>query len=406
MKLKFLPILAISTLMIMPMACKKKGCTDEDAINYDAKAKKDDGSCEYAEDNSYTVPAKYEFTDENGNNTVSFSGQKDRLDMLSEMTTYMKSANTAGTHLDAQQLKDMYANNSYNWTSVSGSTKQLKDKTAYGSANGSADAGIQGMFEDYMDSIAKISQMTTTGNEDGTSGVSGVWPNDGVKGPYLMSGDGVEYAQLIEKGLMAAVFMSQATVHYLGTIGDDDNTAAVDASNGKYYTEMEHHWDEAYGYFTSEIDFPTNGTDRFWGKYAAGREDLLGSATKIAEAFRTGRAAISNEDYTTRDEQVTIIRNEMEKVCAATAIHYLNDAKTYISDNTARNHVLSEAYAFIDGLRYGHNGINGVNMTSSDIDQALNYIGTDFNNITLANIDNAIDLISSKIGLDDVKASL
>lgn len=30
-------------------SCKKEGCTDEDAINYDSEADKDDDSCEYEE---------------------------------------------------------------------------------------------------------------------------------------------------------------------------------------------------------------------------------------------------------------------------------------------------------------------------------------------------------------------
>ena len=151
---------------------------------------------------------------------------------------------------------------------------------------------------------------------------------------------------------------------------------------------MQHHWDEAYGYFTSEFDYPINGTDRFWGKYANGREAILGSATKIADAFRRGRAAIDNNDYATRDAQVTIINNEMEKVCAGTAIHYLNDAKASISDPTIKNHVLSEAVAFINGLRYGYNSANGISITAAEVDMALGYIGTDYNVVTISDINN------------------
>ena len=40
------------------------------------------------DDNSYTIPDTYVFTDANGNNTVSFSGQTQRKDMLAEITTY------------------------------------------------------------------------------------------------------------------------------------------------------------------------------------------------------------------------------------------------------------------------------------------------------------------------------
>lgn len=111
----------------------KKGCTDPSATNFDERAKKDDNSCEYEDPDSYTVPSTYAFVDADGNSTVSYSGQFQRLDMLSEMITYMKTANTQGVFVDAQTLKDMYENNSYTWTDnnslgMTGSTKQLKTK--------------------------------------------------------------------------------------------------------------------------------------------------------------------------------------------------------------------------------------------------------------------------------------
>jgi hypothetical protein len=344
---------------------------------------------------TYTVPATYAFVDASNNSTVSFSGQQQRLEMLSEMVAYMKTANTLGTTVNATTLKDMYANNAYTWVDapslgMTGSTKQLKSKTAAG------DIGVQTMFENYIDSIALISTFNTAGSY----GQGGVWTN-GTKN-YLQSATGVEYGQLIEKGLMCAVFMNQMTNNYLQSVGSDDNTTIP---TGKNYTDMQHHWDEAYGYFTSEFDYPTNGTNRFWGKYANGREGVLGSATTIATAFRTGRAAIDNNDYTTRDAQITIIVNEMEKVCAGTAIHYLNGAKANITDATVKNHELSEAKAFLNGLRYGQKAIDVTGMLAADIDTALAYIN-DFENISIADLNNAIDLIASKTGLDSVKASL
>ena len=388
-------LLLIITGLLLVSACKKKGCIDEEAINFDEKAKKDDGSCEY--DQSLEIPDTYSFLDENGNSTVSFDGQKQRLDMLSEMVTYLKTGNTKGTILDADQLKNMYANENYNWIDANGlgttgSSKQLKNKTAGG------DASITDQFEFYFDSVAAISAY----NRDGSPGTSGVYPEDG-KGPYLMNANGQEYTQLIEKGLMGAVFYYNIVLVYLS---DDkmnvDNTTAVDAENGKYYTEMEHHWDEAFGYFSSEIDYPTNGADRFIGEYAHDREDLLSSSTKIMNAFLTGRAAISSDDMTTRDQQRGIIKTELEKVFAATGIHYLNSAIENISSTNARNHALSEAYAFIESLQYG--GTDYINST--DVNSWLNTIGKDFNNVTIANLNIVKDEISSALSLDDIKDQL
>ncbi|MDF1676625.1 MAG: DUF4856 domain-containing protein [Vicingaceae bacterium] len=388
MKMNRIGILALSVLLMF--SCSK----DDDAPAPVANNGGGGGSP------TYQIPTTYVFVDGSSQSTVNFDGQKQRLEMLSELVVYMKTANTLGTTVSATQLKNMYANNGYTWIDapglgMTGSTKQLKDKTAEG------DIGVQAMFENYMDSLAYISSLNFS-NSTETYGQAGVWTN-GTKS-YLMGGNGFEYGQLIEKGLMTAVFMNQMTVNYLGTLADDDNTTPLP---GKTYTEMQHHWDEAFGYFSSEIDYPTNGADRFWGKYAQGSvEVLLGTGTNIMNAFLKGRAAIDNNDYATRDAQIAIIRDQIEKVCAGTAIHYLNEAKANITSPIVKNHVLSEAIAFIDGLRYGYNSINAVSITSAEVDTALGYIGNDLSAVTIVNINLAIDLIASKTGLNDVKASL
>jgi hypothetical protein len=45
----YLSLLAFSALLIGTTAsCKKKGCIDQDAVNFNSEAKKDDGTCKYA----------------------------------------------------------------------------------------------------------------------------------------------------------------------------------------------------------------------------------------------------------------------------------------------------------------------------------------------------------------------
>ena len=46
---KFGALVMVASLTLGTVSCKKDGCTDETATNYDSKAKKDDGSCVYEE---------------------------------------------------------------------------------------------------------------------------------------------------------------------------------------------------------------------------------------------------------------------------------------------------------------------------------------------------------------------
>src|SRR5690606_28858692 len=48
MKLGFMFVTA--ALAVSTVSCKKEGCTDETATNYNSEAKKDDGSCTYPEE--------------------------------------------------------------------------------------------------------------------------------------------------------------------------------------------------------------------------------------------------------------------------------------------------------------------------------------------------------------------
>jgi hypothetical protein len=45
--INFLKPAAIILLVSLAASCKKEGCTDKNALNYDSKAKKDDGTCKY-----------------------------------------------------------------------------------------------------------------------------------------------------------------------------------------------------------------------------------------------------------------------------------------------------------------------------------------------------------------------
>lgn len=334
--------LLISLLLVGAVACKKEGCTDPTATNYSEEADKDDGSCTYPEeDDSYSIPTTYSFTDGNGNSTVSYSGQTDRLNQLREMVTLMKSGNS--TTVSAQDLKDMFANTGGNGNGNFSftSSKQLENKTF------TADVS---MFENWLDSLAVSSQSNAMTASNGQAGTL----TAGSGSVYLVNRNGVEYVQLIEKGLMGAVFMNQALNVYFGSGKMDvDNAAAEDPGNGKYYTEMEHHYDEAFGYFGVDTDFPSTVPSDFWGKYCNKQDPTLNCNADMMDNFLKGRAAISNDVLADRDAAIEAIRTEWEEISAEQAIDYLEGAiANFGSDDAKFLHELSEAYAFAWNLRY------------------------------------------------------
>lgn len=378
--MKYQVIIAAAVLGSAFVGCKKKGCTDPNATNYNKEAKKNDGSCKYATTPPINVPATYVFTDANGNSTVSYSGQTDRLNQLSEMTTKMKTGTSAT--VDAQVLKDMFANvgNNGNGNFSFTATKQLKNKCF------AADVAT---FEGWMDDLATASASNATTAASGTAGTL----TSGTK-KYLFDANGREHVQFIEKGLMGAVFMYQALNVYFGTDKMDvDNASAVDAANGKYYTRMEHHFDEAFGYFGVPVDFPTSPSNRFWGKYCNKQDATLNSNSDMMTSFKFGRAAISGKNMTSRDAAILNIRKEWEDISAYQAMAYLDASIGYFgNDNAKLLHALSEAYAFAWNLRYAPESTR--RMTPTEHSALMNLFKTNFWDMTVADMNavkNAID---------------
>ena len=297
---------------------------------------------------SYTIPATYNFEN------VSYSGQTARLNMFTELKAYMGTSKIAGISLDANKLAAMFANNAdqADWTGSYDASKQLRSKTFESSVE---------EFDLLLDRLAQSSTSTTVGS-NGVAGV--IESNDGSK-RYLISAKGIDEAQLFEKGLMGACIYYQATSVYFGSGKMDVDNTTVTTGEG---TEMEHHWDEAFGYFGVPINFPTDKDGIvFWGNYSNGRDALLNCNQALMDAFIKGRAAISNSDLDTRDEAISEAREIWEEISVGTALHYLNAGLTNFDDKAIALHGLSEAIGFIYSLKFNE----ARKMDNSAIDELL-----------------------------------
>lgn len=333
---------------------------------------------------SYSIPSTYNFS--NANYTTSTQ----RITMLGEITTYIRSTHTTTQStqptLQAQKLKDMYANanNQFTGAGLNTSGIQLKNVT---DNSFSLQTLLEAGFDDAEQaSITAAANPTVTTASNGTRGKL-VTSTRAV----LVDANGIEYKEFTEKGIMGAVFYSQAT-NILKNISTYDNNAL---SNGA--TAQERAWDEAFGYLGVPVDFPTNVTGlKYWGSYANSVNSAIGCNATIMDAFLKGRAAISNKDDARRDANRDIIIATWEKIAAAKCISYLKGAKNNLSDIATLHHNLSEGYGFILAFKYNPSKT----ISDADINILLNYLGPNFYNLVPANLDNAIAKLETVFGLN------
>lgn len=335
---------------------------------------------------NYTVPATYTF-ERNTVTSVDFSGQSSRLLMLDEMGKYFSTAATNGAVADDAVLSDMYANvnNRFTGTGLNASGKQLKDKTAaskdyfslyLGGGSIAEQVSVRDLFETQFDNGDAASQGGTA-----SAGVAGVYLDGTSK--RLFAANGLEPQQVLLKGMMGACFMDQIANNYLSLNKLDGGTNKVDNTNkvlltGKSYTEMEHNWDEAYGYIYGADNLTvTPNTFKFWSSYinqVNADTDFNTLKADIDLAFRKGRAAIVANDYKVRDAQIDIIKSKLAMVSAVRAVFYLQEGKGKLATDKGAKafHALSEGYGFIMSLRYTNKpGTNSPYFTKSEVDAML-----------------------------------
>jgi hypothetical protein len=322
------------------------------------------------------VPALYEFN-RDGTSTVSFSGQTTRILMAEELNSEMKEYGS----IDKTLLLKMFRHRATGGSEANpfsdpalnaANDKQIKSKVAASYdfknvfASTTQSEQIKDLFEEWIE--AQVDEIDANSDQTASAGVAGqVVDGDGAR---YVNGEGLEFNQLVAKGLIGALMTDQALNNYLSTNVLDEGQNRDNQQNGvtedeKSYTTMEHKWDEAYGYLYGTAQNPANPNptigedDSFLNKYIARVEndsDFEGTAETIFEAFKTGRAAIVAGDFETRDEQANIIRAEISKVIAVRAVYYLQSGKRYLhgsNQNTGGGfHALSEGYGFIYSLQF------------------------------------------------------
>lgn len=189
---------------------------------------------------------------------------------------------------------------------------------------------------------------------------------------------GLDYRQLIQKFLYGSLIFSQISEDYLSDKDGSKNGLKADNSKPQKsdvnYTTLEHHWDEAFGYFGAARDFLNYSSDQLakgqsvdtnndnkislkseynigLARVAAKREATTGIplATQIFKNFYDGRRLISEAKagYLDQIKKISIaIINDLERVFASSSIHYINETLKIMSA------INSEKYSFAEHAKY------------------------------------------------------
>ncbi|MFT4735283.1 MAG: hypothetical protein ACI9K1_002244 [Arcticibacterium sp.] len=318
-----------------------------------------------------TAPATYSF-ERNGQSSVSYGGQTDRIAMAQELIVAMKDVDNATTI----SLLEMFRNedssggdaNPFSDSNLNASTKSVKSKVAnskdFFSANTAEGTMIKESLEEFINNQVDVvfPNWETLASQGAAGQVA-----DGSSTRYVNK-FGLENNQMVNKTLIGALMLDQINNHYLGSAVQDeaDNIANNDGdivADGKNYTTMEHKWDEGFGYlYGGSADganaIATVGSDDiFLNKYLGkvnSNSNFSSISQVIFDAFKLGRAAIVGKDYKLRDEQVVIIRENLSKVIAVQAVHYLQQGRIQIEagNRTGAFHDLSEGAGFLASLRF------------------------------------------------------
>lgn len=350
----------------------------------------------------------YNFTNGSGESSVSYSGQVARHLLILELNNYINSSLTADLGNGAltsrqavlDKLMSFYKTTAEDYETVLGeqiftttttparaqntlneissSKKDLSGKIAGNDATG--------QHKDWSTEFVAFGEKGTHSPESLIEYYFGLLADNAeqvINGetrqdPYgndiavYVTETGLDLKQLIQKTLLGAVTFSQGADDYLdyGIDGKGlyaDNTGLVD---GKAYTNLEHQFDEGFGYFGATRDYldfsdeeiaKKGGRDDYQGMHDSNKdgaidfksEFIFGHASNAAkrdlgtkdnveptdfstaamEAFLAGRALITSTNAVAlTDEQMDELKVHAynavlnwEKAIAATAVHYIND---------------------------------------------------------------------------------
>ncbi len=228
-------------------------------------------------------------------------------------------------------------------------------------------------FTDWFESSKRISRNRR--NEAVKGRIGYVGNNYGDKDIFFVDERGIAVAEVYRFAAMGALYLDKIlNVHLnkkvLFATGVREEHELTHLLPGHNYTELEHHWDLAYGYYG------------FWKSLAQpdGLPALRDSHLRIFHSFVWGRTYMETLRYEDIALRVDTIRHELSRVVAVRAMHLLTGANTF--SNLRENpkyafRLLSQAYGLIYASQFACNAQGDPFLTYDETRQLLHVLERD-----------------------------
>ncbi|QLE84253.1 DUF4856 domain-containing protein [Shewanella sp. Scap07] len=403
-----------------------------------------------------------------GESSVSYTGQTARNILIAELNDYIK--NSLDADIDANTLmskEDVLAKLDYFYnpdedteypdipvTFIDNSKdgllsditgyKNLHDKVAGNDAGGQHEMWNDGAFAGWGETGSTtpselIATLFDRLADNAVAKINGevrkdVLGNDISK--VYVDENGVDLAQLIQKFLLMSITYSQASDDYFGvdTDGKGLTTDNINpAKDGSAYTNLEHQFDEGFGYFGaarnyleySDVEIASRVSDdegradwngaqdtdgdgkidlhseyNFGQSVNAAKRDLgtVGNAaatdytTQAMEAFIAGRklindnvgAALTDEQLAQLSEHAEAGLDAWERAIASTVVHYINDVAADLAplatDGDAADfnyEDLAKHYSEMKGFALGLQFSEYSQISDADFKKVHDYMGVE-----------------------------
>lgn len=320
----------------------------------------------------FTIPENYDITGAFA--PGAYSGQTRRLAQLQEI---VDSSRNEPIFWD---LKAALANENKDQFKSAGAQGNSDIRTKIDELNfDSGNTSVADAFAELAERFVASTKANYT--VTASNGVAGMITTGSKK--RHVDANGLEFIQILEKGLYGAMCYDQMVDDYLrpsqagadNALGNNESAAGADyATKG---TDRQHRFDEVFGYLGADpatypnSDNSSNGDGVFIANYTFDFSDEteeafgVNMAEKLMQAFVFGRAVLKAgqgfgpNDESTNEAYYEAARQDIklytELGIASAAYHYLNSAIADIT-NEDKLHHLSEALAFIYALSFNSEG--------------------------------------------------